>query len=374
MSLKSFLPLVSAMVLPLAAVAFGSAPLRAAAAPRVDAAISHENLTVYLLRGASEDGPVPLTLAEAMARGAVNLHETGTVNALQLENTGSEAVFVQAGDIVKGGKQDRVLTVSLLVPAKSGKVPIGAYCVEQGRWAARGKEDVKTFASADKALPSREAKLAMLKPAPERPASVTAAAPAPAQAAANTANRIPQQQRITGGYDGGSSRQGEMWASVGKVQEKLTKNLAAPVAATASASSLQLSLENKKLAEARAEFVSKLKSLGEAGDDVVGVVIAINGRINSAEIYPSNGLFRKMWPKLLDASATEAIGEKDGARAAAPDVAAVETFLATAGTGKMTEAKLNEALVRDTREAAGALIVETRRKSGGFVHRSYLAY
>ena len=36
--------------------------------------------------------------------------------------------------------------------------------------------------------------------------------------------------------------------------------------------------------------------------DIVGFAFAINGRINSAEIYPSNGLFAKMWPKLLKSS------------------------------------------------------------------------
>ena len=49
---------------------------------------------------------------------------------------------MQSGDIVKGGQQDRVLTVSLMLPPKSGRIPIASFCVEQGRWPARGKEDV----------------------------------------------------------------------------------------------------------------------------------------------------------------------------------------------------------------------------------------
>ena len=65
-------------------------------------------------------------------------------------------MFIQAGDIVKGGKQDRVLTVSLLLPAKSGRVPIASFCVEQGRWSARGKEDHAKFSSAKEAMPSRD--------------------------------------------------------------------------------------------------------------------------------------------------------------------------------------------------------------------------
>ena len=77
-------------------------------------------------------------------------------------------MYVQSGDIVKGGKQDRVLMVSMVLPPNSGRLPIESFCVEQGRWQARGREDVSRFASADAALPSREAKLAMKAPKPVR--------------------------------------------------------------------------------------------------------------------------------------------------------------------------------------------------------------
>jgi hypothetical protein len=112
----------------------------------------------------SAGGAIPLTLQEALAKGSVQVTETGRVNELQIENTGAEEVFIQAGDIVKGGKQDRVLTVSFLLPSKSGRVPIASFCVEQGRWSARGKEDQSKFSSAHEAMPSRAALLAMAAP------------------------------------------------------------------------------------------------------------------------------------------------------------------------------------------------------------------
>src|SRR3954470_6086477 len=120
---------------------------------RVTGPVVHENLAIYLVRGKSAAGPVPLTLEEALARRTVKVHETGNVNELQIENLGDGEVFVQSGDIVKGGQQDRVLTVSLLLPPKSGRIPIASFCVEQGRWAARGKEDVKTFATVSAVVP-----------------------------------------------------------------------------------------------------------------------------------------------------------------------------------------------------------------------------
>ena len=67
------------------------------------------------MRGQSTGGPVPLTLQEAMAKGAVRVHETGNVSELAIENLGEQEIFVQSGDIVKGGKQDRALVASLIV-------------------------------------------------------------------------------------------------------------------------------------------------------------------------------------------------------------------------------------------------------------------
>src|ERR1700754_1750656 len=147
----------------LAVMGLGQNPARADEY-RVSGPVVHENLAIYLVHGKSAAGPVPLTLEEALAKGAVKVHETGNVNELQIENLGLGEVFVQSGDIVKGGQQDRVLTVSLLLPQKSGRIPIASFCVEQGRWSARGKEDVKTFATASAAIPSREAKIAMKAP------------------------------------------------------------------------------------------------------------------------------------------------------------------------------------------------------------------
>ncbi|HEX5212569.1 MAG TPA: DUF6569 family protein [Pseudolabrys sp.] len=310
---------------------------------QVSGPVDHENLTVYFVHGKSKIGPVPLTLQEALAKGAVRVSETGTVNTLTIENFGDEAVFVQAGDVVKGGQQDRTLTVSLLLPPKSGRIPIASFCVEHGRWSARGAEDVKSFASSASAVPSREMKLAMQAPLPAAPAGETV-----------------------------GLRQQKVWAEVAKAQDRFAAATGADVRAQASLSSLQLALENKKLGEMRAAYVAALKAAGEAGDDIVGYVFAINGKLNSAEIYESNGLFRKMWPKLLEASATEAISRRNDAKDAAPSIAAVTAFLEAADAAKAEEQPLSFGLSRTTRESAKEVMFETSR-AGGFVHRSYLS-
>ena len=100
---------------------------------------THQNLAVYLIHGKDVlPGKKFLPLQEALEQKLVIVHETGTVNQLAVENLSPDAeVFIQAGDIVKGGRQDRVLAYDLIVPARSGKMPIASFCVEAGRWQPR---------------------------------------------------------------------------------------------------------------------------------------------------------------------------------------------------------------------------------------------
>ncbi len=354
MRCRAFVPLVASFLasLSFAASAFADGGIQ------VSGPIVHDNLAIYLVHGSGGGGVVPLTLQEALAKGAVKVRETGSVNELTVENTGKDEVYVQAGDIVKGGQQDRVLSVDLLLPPRSGDVAIAAFCVEPGRWTARGNEDVRQFSSAASAMPSHEAKVAM------RAFAVTAASPA-ADASAST-------MAYAGGSGVGESQQ-EIWSTVRKTQDSLSRSVGALVAAPASPSSLQLSLENDKLKQAQTAYIAALQGAGVTGDDVVGYVFAINGKINSGDIYASNALFRKMWSKLLAANVTEAISVKEAAGAAPPPVKDVEAFLAAASSGVKAERAINASVRLATLDGAASLYAETRRADGSWVHRNYLA-
>lgn len=326
---------------------------------RVSGPIVHDNLAIYFVHGAAAKGAVPLTLQEALAKGIVKVRETGSVNELTVENTGKDEVFVQAGDIVKGGQQDRVLSVDLLLPPRSKKVSIAAFCVESGRWTARGNEDARQFASAASAMPSREAREVMINNLMGTMPVAGLLLGAPNQPTAYSADTAGSQQAI--------------WSSVRKTQDKLSRSVGEPVAAPASPSSLQLSLENDKLKEAQAAYVAALQGVGEGDDDIVGYVFAVNGKIDSGDVYASNALFRKMWRKLLAANVTEAIGAKDAAGATPPSVADVEAFLAKASTGATAERAINADVHVATLDSATSAYIETRRANGSWVHRNYLA-
>jgi len=199
---------------------------------------------------------------------------------------------------------------------------------------------------------------------------------APAKAVepvANTAGPQRAQRSAPRAGDDTSYRQGAVWDGVKKLQSKLADKVGAPVAAPESASSLQLALENKKLMTEQKAYVDALKAAGEAPSDVIGYVFAINGNISSGDVYPSNALFRKMWAKLLNAGATEAIGHRnDTAAAAPPSIDAVNAFLAGAERGTKNEKPLTAGLRQETREGEKAYLFETAGASG-FVHRNYLA-
>jgi len=343
----SLLTVVSASPLMMLSL-IGLAGAQAPEGQRISGPVVHENLAIFFIHGKSAPGKVPLTLEEAMAKGVVKVRETSNVNQLEIENLGTDEVFVQSGDIVKGGKQDRTLMVSLLLPVKSGAIPIASFCVEQGRWTARGREDAKNFSTASAAVPSREMKLAMKAPMPAAPAAET------------------------------SVRQARVWDDVQKTQSRLSGNLRASVRSAESASSLQLALESEKLMDTQKGYLAALKAAGEKEDDIVGFIFAVNGTLNSADVYPSNGLFRKMWNKLITASVIEAIGHKDEPAVAPPSIDAVTAFLAAAEAGKASEKALNAGVRLETREADQAYLFETARAASAaapaaWVHRNYLA-
>jgi hypothetical protein len=338
---RSFLFLAA---LSLSLLTLGSFTIACANDYRVSGPISHENLTVYFIQGDSIPGSVPLTLAEALSATNVRVSETGSVNELAIENLGDREIFVQAGDIVKGGQQDRVLSVSLVLPPNEGSIPIAAFCVEQGRWSKRGYEDSRQFSSSAAFLPSHGTRAAI--------------------------QAVPSETHPAAQLSG---RQHEVWQDVARVQRLLSERIGAPVASLQSSTSLQLALENEKLKKAQDEYIAALKPAGERERDIVGYAFAINGKLENADIYPSNALFGKMWAKLLTANATEAIAANNGPVATAPSSADVSAFLEAAETGTASKRSLTKSVELEIRTIDSALYLETRRRDGTWVHRSYVA-
>src|SRR2546422_3226681 len=93
-------------------------------------------LQVFGLKWPSASGHDYLTLDEALEQQALEVTEVdagGRVPTLKVANKSGRMVFLMAGEELVGGKQNRVLNASMMVPAK-GDLPVPVTCVERGRW------------------------------------------------------------------------------------------------------------------------------------------------------------------------------------------------------------------------------------------------
>jgi hypothetical protein len=159
---------------------------------------------------------------------------------------------------------------------------------------------------------------------------------------------------------------------------ELSDSLNQDVAGVASRSSLQLALENDKVQESVAKYRDKLASLIDEHNDVIGFVFAINNKLNSADVYPSNGMFKQFWPRLLKAAAVEAVAQSSPAAARqgneAVSINAAGDFLVAVEKG---DESLNEVTKRThmlKRESEQGIFFETRDMAhgGAWIHRNYL--
>src|SRR5215216_4710480 len=78
---------------------------------RLSGPYTHKNLTVFLIHGKEQTHKTFLALQEALAQKKVKVYETKDVNELAIRNLSNEDIYIQAGDIVRGGEQDRMISV-----------------------------------------------------------------------------------------------------------------------------------------------------------------------------------------------------------------------------------------------------------------------
>ena len=285
---------------------------------------THENLCIFLLLGADAiDGQRFIPLDDALEQKCVTVHETGNVGQLEVENLSEHFdLYIQAGDVVKGGRQDRTLGVDFVLPAKSGRVPIPSFCVESGRWHRRAAEEAGSFSSSKSYLSSKALRMAAKM----------------------------------------SKSQGEVWQNVAETQQHLSKSLGKSLHAAASPTSYQLSVEDEDLQKRKHQYRAALAKIIEEKPDAVGYAFAINGEINTADAYGSGVLFRKLWNKLLDAAALEAIAESHRNPKYRPRVTtdSIRQWFAEADLGQVSDRQEVPPRVRvDTRRSEKSVVFDT---------------
>lgn len=304
--------------------------------------VTSGNLTIFLITGVEAWPDARLkTLEEALSDHTLIIHETGNVSKLAGENLSEFDVFLQAGDLVKGGLQDRVIGVDLIVPAGAARMPISTYCVESGRWRNRvsrssGVERSDRFNSASHRVTSLEIKLAAMH----------------------------------------KRSQSMVWEKVHDFQESLGDSFKRSFHNDESPTSLQLTLEDEELDQKATEYLQDLLPLVENSPaTVLGYALAINGQFNSAEIYTNSALFRRLWPRLLKANVIEALGSL--ARQDEPPLIGIDEIRACLNQPRdirWSKRFVSPRITIRSGETPKAFIQDTcdTDHGGAWIHRNYL--
>lgn len=300
----------------------------------------HENLTVFLVHrsdvaSTNRPGQIKyLTLRSAIQQDKVKVYETGQVNGVAIENTSLDTVFIQRGEIVKGGRQDRMISKDFILPAKSGRVPIDVYCVEQNRWRPRGNESASTFSESTELAAVRFDLMSMW----------------------GQTSVWDLVSKIQGGL---SSR----------VRNERVSGLAAAVAPPVSPSSLALTQASPPVEQATAAYRTSLSGIIRDKPGVVGYVFAVNGELRSADVYSSPSLFAEMWPKLLKSSIIDSV--RVAPQHKPVSVSQATAFLHSADAGKETVTGVDRRTRLAVREAEKSVLLESR-DGADWVHRAVL--
>jgi len=266
--------------------------------------ISYENLTVFpVVASSGYDTRAFLTLEEGLSSGEIIVREQGaetlvrdrdgrrpvvqnyggaSVNQLVLLNRSKRPLLLLAGELVSGGKQDRVIAKDRIVAPRGEPLPLDVFCVEHGRWSAGAQ-----FTAAKTIVhPSVREQAAVEQKQADVWASVTAGTTAKNEAA------------------------GMAGAAPARVPSAAISEAVTVEAPTQSYAKIY---ESRRVAPSVDALVDEVQrrfrkeTAGLKGERVVGVVIAYGGEVAWSDIFASGELFEQYWSKLLRSYAVEAV-------------------------------------------------------------------
>ena len=287
---------------------------------KVLAPIQSGNMTLFpVVRTSGKPMPADqfLTLDEGLKNGEVVVTEAGNVpglvrsrngssspagvryqgdqvNTLVLINRSHRPLLLLAGEIVTGGKQDRVIAKDLIVPAGGAPIDLSVFCIEHGRWT---ESSAKFGATAKEPAASF-----MVQPTVRQEAMV-------AKDQAQVWNAVGGAISQMAGAAGGAARRAGVGSSV-------------PLGTTSYAKAMQAGAVSSRVDEAEAPLMQSrdqiLASLLQ--EHAVGVVVAVRGEIIWADIFSDTDLLTRYWQKLVRSYAAEDLsGEPVHATAALVD-------------------------------------------------------
>jgi hypothetical protein len=280
---------------------------------RVLAPIGHGDLTIFpVVSTKVHDTSDFITLDEGIRSGDVVVTEVGNlhsamqrrypvqpmvgpqVNRLILVNNSKHPLILLAGEVVTGGKQDRVVGKDRIVPPESDPVDLSVFCVEHGRWT----ETSTKFDTHASVMLQPSVRMKAMADQDQQKVWDAVGRSRTEMAEAFAAAPIPTTTPSVGGpVTGGMSgediavfrRQLDMTTSYAKARE----NQVVKQQVDSIVGPMQQSYES---------VIKQLRN-----QNAIGVVVAVKGHIVWADMFASSALLAKYWPKLLDSYATEAL-------------------------------------------------------------------
>jgi hypothetical protein len=263
--------------------------------------VTYENITMIPLVGATparED--FYLTLDDALACGLTEIteiSEQGSVPELRVVNKGAKPVFILDGEELLGAKQNRVVNLSILVPAEA-TLTIPVSCVEAGRWRSRSR--------AFRAAPRTQYAAGRAK----RMAQVTAS------------------MQISGAR---ASDQADVWADIAAKSERLS--VESPTGAM------------EEIFVRHSDFIERALKALPAVEQQVGALFQIDGRVVGFDLFDRAATLRRLLPKLVRSVAVDALDRRaarlksrEKGLAARLQVQVAEHFLASTAAAAVHEA------------------------------------
>jgi hypothetical protein len=319
-------PVLIVSFLAVTAIAFagwGKPDNACSGAYKVLPALRQGNLTIFpVVADHSHNTSGFLTLDEGLRSGDVVVTESGQVqplmrrrfypanrdgaqvNRLVLVNNSKRPLILLAGEIVTGGKQDRVIGKDRIVPAESDPIDLSVFCVEPGRWVATSQVFGGHVYSM--AAPKVRAR----------------------------AMGDKDQQKVWS----------EVRASRGAMEQMVVSAAPAAAADIGQTSSYARVMDNKEVqrqvdsvaAPMERSYSSLIHQLKDR--QAVGVVVAVNGQLVWSDLFASPELLEKYWPKLVRSYAAEAISSR-GKRGEIDEQSAQAFLERMDGTREMVESE-----------------------------------
>jgi hypothetical protein len=290
--------------------------------------VSYENLTIFpVVAARGADTSQFVTLDEALASGEALISEQGAemrrmrdgavvpnyqlrpqVNQLVLINRGKRPLILLAGEVVSGGKQDRIIGKDRIVPIGAAPLPLDVFCVEHGRWTPGAVQ----FSAAETMVhPSVRDKAAVDQNQSEVWAAV--------RGEGDAVGTVPQSMGLearnyTETFElpsppGGQSRS----VTVESQAATITRGAVAGAIAQSGTQDYQRIYQQSPIGASVDTFADEIQrrfareTSGLKGERVVGVVVAFGPEVAWSDVFASSQLFDSYWPKLLRSYVVEAM-------------------------------------------------------------------